>query len=68
MTELQRKRFLRNSHRRLPAKENPLGVPKAVMKALQWQTLSFDKREYEQRLQELLAAYKLNGGSNGRER
>lgn len=34
-----RSHFLRTSNRRLPAKENPLGVPRAVMKTLQQEHL-----------------------------
>jgi len=41
---------LRNSHRRLPPWENPLGVPRAVMKALAWQRLPFDKAVYQDEL------------------
>jgi hypothetical protein len=46
----------------MPRRENPLGVPRAVMKALQWQQLPFDKTAYERGLRELLIAYELNGG------
>jgi hypothetical protein len=37
-------------------------VPRSVMRQLQWRQLPFDKRAYEQGLQELLAAYELSGG------
>jgi hypothetical protein len=40
--------------------ENPHGVPKAVMRALAWQQLPFDKEAYQRELSELLTAYKSN--------
>jgi hypothetical protein len=48
--------------RPLPPPENPLGVPKAVMKALSQEQLSSDPVAFNARLQELLQAYKTNGG------
>jgi hypothetical protein len=57
-----RSHFLRTSNRRLPVKENPLGVPRAVMKVLQQQTLAGDQRPYDLRLQQLLAQAQLEGG------
>ena len=62
MSERVRKHFLRTSNRRLPQPENPHGVPKAVMKTLSQEGLSSDPRAFNARLQELLNAYKLNGG------
>jgi hypothetical protein len=57
-----RNQFLRTSNRRLPAKENPLGVPRAVMKILQQQTLAGDQRPYDLRLRQLLALDQFEGG------
>ena len=56
--------FLRNSNRRLPTPDlpDPRGVPKSVMRALAQENLSNDPVLFNKRLQELLAAYKLNGG------
>jgi hypothetical protein len=48
--------------RPLPPKENPLGVPKVVMKALQQETLAGDQRPYSLRLQQLLTLHELNKG------
>jgi hypothetical protein len=45
-----------------PPTENPLGIPKAVMKVLSQEGLSSDPVAFNARLQELLRAYKLNGG------
>jgi len=42
--------------------ENPYGVPRQVLRGLQWLQLPFDKTAYERGLQELLQAYKVNGG------
>jgi hypothetical protein len=58
----QRNYFLRNSNRRLPRRDNPKGVPTPVMKALAQEHLPPIKENYTERLTELLAAYKLNGG------
>jgi len=57
-------RALRFSHKRfyLPPPENPHGVPGAVMKALALENLPSDPVKWNARLQELLAAYKSNGG------
>jgi len=57
-------RALRLSHKRfyLPPPENPHGVPGAVMKALAAEGLPLDPVKWNARLQELLNAYKLNGG------
>ena len=52
MSERVRKHFLRTSNRRLPMKENPLGVPRSVMKTLQQEQLPADA--INGRLQELL--------------
>ena len=57
-----RDHFLRASNRRLPPQENPHGVPKTVMKALAAEGLPLDPVKWNARLQELLSAYKLNGG------
>jgi len=53
----------RRQPRPLPPSENPAGIPRAVMKQLAEERLPVDA--FNARLQELLAAYKLNGGSNG---
>jgi hypothetical protein len=45
---------------RPPRPENPHGVPRSVMKTMQAERL--DPNDYNRRLQELLRAYKLNGG------
>ena len=50
----------RNWHALRP--ENPHGVPKAVLKALQQQTLAGDQRPYDLRLQQLLTLRELNKG------
>ena len=57
-------RALSQSHRRhyLPPPENPHGVPSSVMKALAAEGLPLDPVKWNARLQELLTAYKLNGG------
>jgi len=57
-------RALRLSHKRywMPPPENPHGVPGAVMRALALENLPSDPVKWNTRLQELLAAYKLNGG------
>lgn len=62
MTTKQRQHFLRTANRRLPQKDNPLGIPSVVMKVLGREGLPPTKEAYVQRLNELLAAYKLNGG------
>ena len=56
--------FLRHTHRRLltPDLPDPRGVPSSVMKTLAQENLSADPVAFNARLQELLAAYKLNGG------
>ena len=56
--------FLRNSNRRLPTPDlpDPRGVPRSVMKTLAYENLSADPVAFNARLQELLAAYQLNGG------
>jgi hypothetical protein len=54
-----RSHFLRTSNRRLPPKENPLGVPTRVMRQLQRESLPAD--QINGRLQELLAAYEHGG-------
>ena len=48
--------------RRPPQPDNPKGVPHAVMKTLSQEQLSSDPATFNARLQELLNAYKLNGG------
>jgi len=57
-------RALRLSHKRfyLPPPENPHGVSGAVMKALALENLPSDPVKWNARLQELLTAYKSNGG------
>ena len=52
----------RTKPRPLPPKENPAGIPSSVMHALQSEGLSSDPAAFNRRLQELLAAYKLNDG------
>jgi len=59
--------LLSHKSRQLPSRappppENPLGIPKAVMKTLSQEGLSADPVRFNARLQELLAAYKTNGG------
>jgi hypothetical protein len=48
--------------RPLPPKENPLGVPRAVMKQLAHENLTSDPVLWNRRLAELLNAYEKNGG------
>jgi hypothetical protein len=62
MNMKQRAWFLRNSHRSLPKREDPRGVPKSVMKTLASENLATDPALWNRRLQQLLTAYKLNGG------
>jgi len=57
-----RSHFLRTSNRRLPPRENPLGVSRRIMKILQQQTLAGDQRPYDLRLQQLLLLDQLEGG------
>jgi len=57
-----RDHFLRASNRRLPTVENPHGVPRSILKALQGQTLAGDQRPYDLRLQQLLTLHQLNKG------
>jgi len=54
MSERVRKSFLRTSNRRLPPKENPLGVSRAVMKALAREHLPTDVDAFNTKLQQLL--------------
>jgi hypothetical protein len=49
-----RNHFLRTSTRALPPRENPLGVPRAVMKALMAEQLPSDVDVFNAKLQELL--------------
>jgi hypothetical protein len=42
--------------------DNPNGVPTEIMKQLSQEGLSSDPAAFNRRLQQLLAAYKLNGG------
>jgi hypothetical protein len=46
----------------LPPRENPLGIPRGVMKTLSQENLSSDPAAFNRRLQELLQAYKLSDG------
>jgi hypothetical protein len=62
MTMKQRGHFFRTSNRSLPPRENPLGVARPIMKALQQQTLSGDQRPYDLRLQQLLTLHELSKG------
>jgi len=59
-------RALKLSHQRywLPPPENPYGVPTAVMKALAAESLPLVPVKWNARLQELLTAYKSNGGKS----
>jgi hypothetical protein len=57
-----RNHFLRTSNRRLPPPENPHGIPRTIMKALQLETLAGDQRSYDLRLQQLLTLHELNNG------
>ena len=52
----------RTKPRPLPPKENPNGIPSSVMETLQSEGLSSDPAAFNRRLQELLAAHKLNDG------
>lgn len=56
-------RALNLSHRQhyMPPPKNPRGVPRAVMRALQAESLAGDLRSYNERLQELLAEHKAGG-------
>ena len=61
----QRNYFLRHSNRRLPTPDVPdpkRSVPRSVMKTLAMENLSSDLAAFNARLQQLLTAYKLNGG------
>lgn len=62
MTEKQRVRFFSTSNRRLPMKENPHGIPRAIQKQLALENLPSDPVKWNARLQALLSAYKQNGG------
>ena len=62
MSEKVRRHFLRTSNRRLPPRENPLGVPRAVMKALARERLPSDVAVFDLRLQQLLTLHQLNKG------
>jgi hypothetical protein len=62
MSEKMRKHFLRNSNRRLPMRENPLGVPRRVMKALAAERLPSDVVVFDLRLQQLLTLHELSKG------
>jgi len=55
---------LKQSHRRyyLAPPENPHGVPRTILKALQLQTLAGDQRPYDLRLQQLLTLHDLQKG------
>jgi hypothetical protein len=46
----------------LPPPENPLGVPRAIMKQLAQENLTSDPVLWNRRLAELLSAYEKNGG------
>jgi len=52
MSERVRKSFLRTSNRRLPPKENPLGVSRAVTKALAREHLPTDVDAFNTKLQQ----------------
>src|SRR5262245_21199717 len=58
MSEKVRRHFLRTSNRKLPPRDNPLGVPRAVMKGLSLEGLSnapvFNWPAFDLRLQQLL--------------
>jgi hypothetical protein len=64
MTMKQRAHFLKTSNRSLPKSDlpDPRGIPKSVMRTLASENLSSDPVAFNARLQQLLAAYKLNGG------
>jgi hypothetical protein len=62
MPEKVRRHFLRNSNRRLPPRENPLGVPRSIMKVLSQERLSSDRHAFNLRLQQLLSLHELNKG------
>jgi hypothetical protein len=54
MSTRVRSHFLRTSNRALPVQENPLGVPRSVMKALMAEQLPSDVDVFNAKLQELL--------------
>jgi len=54
----------RRHPRPLPPPENPLGVPRAVMKRISLERLSDDPVAFNTRLQQLLAEHE-HGGRNG---
>ena len=62
MSEKVRRQFLRHSNRRLPPRENPLGVPRSIMKVLSQERLSSDPQAFNLRLQQLLSLHELNKG------
>jgi hypothetical protein len=62
MTLKQRSHFFRSANRSLPPRENPNGVPRAVMKALSQAGLSSDPAAFNLRLQQLLSLHELNKG------
>jgi hypothetical protein len=58
-----RTHFLRTSNRRLPMRENPLGVPTLAMRQLQELRLPTpDKALYTTKLVELMRVIETNGG------
>jgi len=61
MSAKVRNHFLRHTHRRLPLRENPLGIPRSIMRRLSEEQLSSDPIAFNARLQELLAAHKHGG-------
>jgi hypothetical protein len=52
----------RTAPKPLPPRENPEGIPSAVMRTLANEGLSNDPAAFNRRLQELLNACKRNGG------
>jgi hypothetical protein len=59
-------RFVKSMFRkwRLPPTDDPRGVPRVVMRALQQETLAADQRTYNLRLQQLLTLHELSKGGN----
>jgi hypothetical protein len=62
MSEKVRRHFFRHFNRRLPPRENPLGVPRRVMKALAAEHLPSDVAVFDLHLQRLLLLDELSKG------
>jgi hypothetical protein len=60
----QKGRLSRESRRRphpLPKVDDPRGIPSSVLKGLAFEQLPLDRGSYQEKLNELLAAYKPKG-------